>query len=208
MPEQHTEIAIAFARDQVIKESFRKQMERATNLLLQDELTAFLGYEAFHRPGSTTNYRNGFYQRQLWTRFGWLDLRVPRDRAGRFNAHTFNRNSEQNHELENLILELRREDVKTVDINHRLKALYGPYYETPAVTSIIKSVNKHHDILQTRRMNYRYSDVYQQVLPVLLADDSAAHYAVHVKIRSCVDSDDEVFSYSLSTSYRSPDLKL
>lgn len=52
MPEQHTEIAIAFARDQVIKESFRKQMEQATNLLLQDELTAFLGYEAFHRPGS------------------------------------------------------------------------------------------------------------------------------------------------------------
>ncbi len=70
MPEQHTEIAIAFARDQVIKESFRKQMEKATNLLLQDELTAFLGYEAFHRPGSTTNYRNGFYKRQLWTRFG------------------------------------------------------------------------------------------------------------------------------------------
>jgi hypothetical protein len=29
LPEQHTEIAIAFARDQVIKESFRKQMEQA-----------------------------------------------------------------------------------------------------------------------------------------------------------------------------------
>ncbi|MFD1410187.1 transposase [Lapidilactobacillus gannanensis] len=208
MPEQHTEIAIAFARDQVIKESFRKQMEQATNLLLQDELTAFLGYEAFHRPGSVSNYRNGFYPRQLWKRFGWLNLRVPRDRAGRFEAHTFNRDYERNHDLEALVLELRREDVKQVEINHRLKQLYGPYYETPTVTTITKAVNQHHNILQNRRQNYRYSGVYQQTLPVLVADKSAARYTVNVKIKSCVDSDDEVFSYNLITSYRSPALKL
>ncbi|MCH4056782.1 MAG: hypothetical protein LKE89_02385 [Lactobacillaceae bacterium] len=42
----------ALSNNVVINESFRKQLEKMTNMLLQDELTMFLGYESFHRPQS------------------------------------------------------------------------------------------------------------------------------------------------------------
>ena len=43
------------------------------------------------RQPDRTRYRSGYYSRGLVTRIGKLELRVPRDREGRFSTELFDR---------------------------------------------------------------------------------------------------------------------
>jgi len=45
----------------------------------------------YERSQDRKGYRNGYYQRELYTRVERLTLHVPRDRKGRFSTETFER---------------------------------------------------------------------------------------------------------------------
>ena len=67
----------------------RTQLEEGLNLLLESELTAFLGYNPYDRNGwNSGNSRNGSYFRQIKTQFGPIKVQVPRDRNGEFHQQT------------------------------------------------------------------------------------------------------------------------
>lgn len=89
MNELTTEIIAALAQKQDLDEVFRHHLEIAINQLLQTELAEFLGYERYSYAGiNTGNNRNGSYERSFDTKYGQLNLTIPRDRNGRFENHT------------------------------------------------------------------------------------------------------------------------
>jgi len=50
------------------------------NELLKLELTSFLQYEKYDRSGfNSGNSRNGYYERELNTSYGTLNLTIPGD---------------------------------------------------------------------------------------------------------------------------------
>ena len=56
------------------------------NDLLQAELSAFLGYEHYDKVGyNSGNSRNGTYSRKFETKYGTVQLTIPRDRNGNFS---------------------------------------------------------------------------------------------------------------------------
>jgi putative transposase len=59
--------------------------------LLNLEFLEFVGAEPYERSEGRQGYRNGYRQRELFTRVGRLILRVPRDREGRFSTLLFER---------------------------------------------------------------------------------------------------------------------
>ncbi|MCG0739755.1 Transposase [Lactiplantibacillus plantarum] len=89
MNELTTEIIAALAQKQDLDEVFRHHLEIAINQLLQTELAEFLGYERYSYAGiNTGNNRNGSYERSFDTKYGQLNLTIPRDCNGRFENHT------------------------------------------------------------------------------------------------------------------------
>ncbi|MBO9166752.1 transposase, partial [Lactiplantibacillus pentosus] len=89
MNELIIEIIAALAQKQDLDEVFRHHLEIAINQLLQNELAEFLGYERYSYAGTNTgNNRNGSYERSFDTKYGQLNLTIPRDRNGRFENHT------------------------------------------------------------------------------------------------------------------------
>ncbi|HGK7859471.1 TPA: transposase, partial [Streptococcus pyogenes] len=81
-----TELLNFLAQKQDIDEFFRSSLEIAMNDLLQVELSAFLGYEPYEKEGCNTgNSRNGTYSRQFETKYGLVNLIIPRDRNGEFS---------------------------------------------------------------------------------------------------------------------------
>ena len=81
----NTDLMQILAQGLDINEFFRQQLEIATNDLLKSELTVFLDYEKWEYKGyGSDNSRNGYYHRNLKTKFGELELKIPRDRAGEF----------------------------------------------------------------------------------------------------------------------------
>lgn len=75
MNELSTEIMAALAKKEDVGEIIRQAVEQAVNGLLKNELTVFLGYQAYQRPDQTNNYRNGSYERQLTTKYGDITCR-------------------------------------------------------------------------------------------------------------------------------------
>ncbi len=69
----------------------RELVEWLVQELLELEFSEFLGAEPYERNEGRQGYRNGFRERELFTRVGWLTLRVPRDRDGRFSTQLFER---------------------------------------------------------------------------------------------------------------------
>ena len=56
------------------------------NDLLQAELSAFFGYEPYNKAGYLTgNSRNRTYSRKFETKYGTVQLTIPRDRNENFS---------------------------------------------------------------------------------------------------------------------------
>ena len=86
MTQLTTELLNFLAQKQDIDEFFRSSLETAMNDLLQAELSAFLGYEPYDKVGyNSGNSRNGTYSRKFETKYGTVQLTIPRDRNGNFS---------------------------------------------------------------------------------------------------------------------------
>jgi len=91
------------AQDQ---EFLRQIVREAMQQVLEAEMTDALGAEPGERTEARLGYRAGHYPRTLITRVGKLELRVPRDRDGRFSTELFERY--QRSEKRNLSSRVRR----------------------------------------------------------------------------------------------------
>lgn len=67
----------------------KELMKDALEEILDKEMTQALGAERGERTDSREGYRSGYYTRGPVTRIGKLELRVPRDRDGRFSTELF-----------------------------------------------------------------------------------------------------------------------
>ena len=68
------------------KEWLRDLVEWLVQELLEVEFSEFIAAEPYERSEDRQGYRNGYRQRDLFTRVGRLTRRVPRDREGRFRT--------------------------------------------------------------------------------------------------------------------------
>ena len=67
-------------------EMLRRLMQEALQQVLEAEMTEAVGASPDERTAGRLGYRAGYYNRGLVTRIGKLELRVPRDRDGRFST--------------------------------------------------------------------------------------------------------------------------
>jgi putative transposase len=75
------------------KEGLAKVLESALNQVLEAQMTEHIGAERYERTGERVDgrYRNGYRERQLYTRIGPVTLRVPQTRDGSFSTEIFER---------------------------------------------------------------------------------------------------------------------
>ena len=73
------------------RELFKGLLKESLQEVLEAEMTETVGAGLGERTAVRTGYRSGYYSRGLVTRIGKLELRVPRDREGRFSTELFDR---------------------------------------------------------------------------------------------------------------------
>ena len=84
-----TELIASLLKGESIEERIRLELENAVNHLLKTELTVFLDCEKHDPIGyGSGNSRNGNYSRTITSKFGDLNIIMPRDRQDEFIAHT------------------------------------------------------------------------------------------------------------------------
>ena len=126
-----------------LKDVFRNQLEQTVNTLLQEELSAVLGYQPYERNDSSAhgdNARNGSYQRIIDTEFGPINITVPRDRKNKLRNALFEPYSRRTDTLESMIIKMYSKGITTREIADLVERMYGDYYSPTTVSNITKQV--------------------------------------------------------------------
>lgn len=120
----------------------RGLLELHLERVMERERDAFLGYARYGRkPVGMTNERNGTSPKKVMTRFGELELHVPRDRDGEFETAVVGRYQKREGKVNRLILEMFVGGLSTRRMKKLTQMLLGRGYSAATISNINKSLN-------------------------------------------------------------------
>ncbi|MBW2309169.1 MAG: transposase [Deltaproteobacteria bacterium] len=130
--------------------------------VLDLEFSQFLGAAHYERNQDRKGYRNGYYQRELFTRVGRLTLRVPRDRDGRFSTEIFERYQRSEKALvlalqESYLQGVSTRKVKKITDREACKAkLCGGQFSKDQVSSMVQELDDELVVWRSRSLENTY----------------------------------------------------
>jgi transposase-like protein len=116
-------------------------MKEALQEVLEGEMTEFLGAAPGERTEGRNGYRAGYYGRNLVTRIGKLELRVPRDRSGEFSTALFERYARSEKALVGALAEMYVQGVSTRKVKAITEELCGHSFSASAISAINKGLD-------------------------------------------------------------------
>lgn len=177
----------------------RTQLEEGLNLLLESELTAFLGYNPYDRNGwNSGNSRNGSYFRQIKTQFGPIKVQVPRDRNGEFHQQTLPAYGQHTNALESTVIQLYSHGVTTREISELIEKMYGSYYSAGTVSNISKQVASQVESYHQRRLSDKFFCVYLDATYIPLRRDTYQREAVYIAVGIKPNGNKEIIDYRIA----------
>jgi putative transposase len=164
-----------------VGEDLNDYMRYLLGWLLQEvldlEFSQFLGAAPYERSQDRKRYRNGYYQRELFTRVGRLTLRVPRDRQGSFSTDIFERYQRSEKTLVLTLQESYLQGVSTRKVKKITEKLCGVQFSKDQVSSIAQELDEELAAWRSHPLKKAY--------PYLVVD---AHYE-YVREDGLVESD-------------------
>lgn len=198
MSQLNTELTIALLNNESLDEFFRSHLETALNDLLKTELTAFLGYEKYSTDGyNTGNSRNGYYTRDLNTKYGKLHICVPRDRNGAFEQKLIPDYARRTDDLETTIITLYKKGITTREISDLIEKLYGHHYSPATISNISRAVENQVKEFHNRPLSAKYVVIFMDATYLNVRRDSVAKEPLHVLLGITPDGTKEVLDYAL-----------
>ena len=198
MSNLNTELMETLLKNDSLDEFFRSHLEKAINDLLQNELTAFLGYEKYSVEGyGTGDSRNGSYTRSLDTKYGKLELVIPRDRKGWFDQKLIPDYARRTDDLETTIITLYRKGITTREIADLIEKLYGHHYSPATVSNITEAVQTQVQAFHNRPLSERYVVIFMDATYLNVRRDSVAKEPLHVLLGITPEGNREVLDYAL-----------
>ena len=100
--------------DEITKE-FKNILKEVIQTASQEELTAHLGYDK-NKESTNSNYRNGYNEKTIKSKYGNIDVSIPRDRDSTFEPQLVKKREVLLDGSEDLILSLYTKGMSVRDI--------------------------------------------------------------------------------------------
>jgi putative transposase len=110
--------------------------------VLEAEMTQALGVGKGERSEARLGYRSGYYERDLITRIGKIELRIPQDRQGRFATELFERYARSEKALMSALAEMYVQGVSTRKVKAITEELVGHAFSASSISGIVKSLDE------------------------------------------------------------------
>lgn len=139
----------------------REVSKEVVETLLERELTDHLGFEKHdQKTKSIDNARNGYTPKTVKSKFGEIDLDVPRDRKSDFEPQIVKKRQKDISGLEEKIISMYAKGMTTRDIQAHIKDLYGYEISPETVSSITDKVMERAREWQGRPLESVYALIY------------------------------------------------
>lgn len=160
------EVTPLLGSEQAPPDLLRAMMQQMLQAMLQQEFDQFLGAGRFERSDARRGWRNGHKRRRLHTRVGTVELRIPKDREGRFQPSLFERYQRSEKALVLALIEMYIQGVSTRKVQKVVEQLCGVLVSASQVSALVKKLDYELEIWRKRSLaGVRY--------PYLVID---AHY--------------------------------
>jgi putative transposase len=143
----------------------RDVSKEVVETLLEGELTDHLGFEKHDQKAKTTdNTRNGYTPKTVKSKFGEIDLDVPRNRKSNFEPQIVRKRQKDISGLEEKIISMYAKGMTTRDIQAHIKDLYGYEISPETVSSITDKVMERAREWQGRPLESIYALIYMDAV--------------------------------------------
>lgn len=194
----NTEIFKILSQGLSLDELFRSEIERSVNEILKIELTEFLNYEKHDPSGyNSGNSRNGFSTRLIDTKYGAINVKLPRDRNGQFKQATFEPYVRRTNDLETTVLQLYSKGITTSEIASLIEKMYGHSYTKQTVSNITMAVSENVEAFHKRTINKRYVVLYADATMINVRRDTVAKEALHIIVGITPEGYKEILDYRI-----------
>ena len=122
-------------------EMLKRLIQEALQQVLEAEMTETVGASPGERTTGRLGYRAGYYSRGLMTRIGKLELRVSRDRDGRFSTELFARYQRSEKALVSALAEMYVPGVSTRKVKAITEELCGHTFSASTISRINTSLD-------------------------------------------------------------------
>jgi transposase-like protein len=128
----------------------RAMLQTLIQETLEREFSHFVGAQRFERSPARRGVRNGHRRREFTTRVGTIELRVPRDRAGRFQPSLFARYQRSEQALVLALTEMYFQGVSTRKVTTIVETLCGASVSASEVSAVTKRLDGELEVWRTR----------------------------------------------------------
>ena len=156
---------------QAMKEMFRDVLEQVMEVEMDDKL----GRERCQRSEEQTcqarNYRNGYSKKTVKTQLGEVDIKVPRDRQGKYEPKIIGKYDRNAEGMEEKILALYACGMSQRDISEQIKELYNVEISPELVSKISEKIMPEVTAWQNRPLEKVYPFVFMDAIHYKVKED-------------------------------------
>ena len=138
------------------KDLLKSVVQEVVQEILEGEMEQVVAAAKSERTAGRTGYRSGYYERDLVTRVGKLELRVPQDRAGRFSTEVFERYQRSEKALVASLAEMYVQGVSTRKVKAITEELCGHSFSASTISRINKTLDTELKKFATRALEEEY----------------------------------------------------
>jgi len=151
-----------------IQEALKDLLGSTIKGMMEVEMDEHLGYEKSQRGGEKTNYRNGYKNKKILSKYGDLEIEVPQDRQSTFEPQIVNKRKKDISSIDTKIINLYGRGMSTRQISDTIEDIYGFDVSKEFISNVTDKILPQIEEWQNRPLS--------EVYPVIFID--AIHYSV------------------------------
>lgn len=165
---ENYEIENAQDLQEAIKEMFKGTLQDMMNA----EFDNHMGYEKSDNIVIKDNYRNGYSTKKVKSKYGEVDLNIPRDRNADFDPTIVPKNSRDVSGIEDKIINLYGKGLSTREISDSIEDIYGIEVSHTMISNITDAILPRIQEWQYRTLNSVYPLVFIDAIHFNVKDEN------------------------------------
>lgn len=131
-------------------------VENVIQQVLEAQISEHVGADRYERTDERAGYRNGYRERQLYTRVGPITLRVPQTRDGSFSSDIFSRYRRGEQAFVLGLMEMVVNGVSTRKVSEITESLCGTSFSKSTVSRLAMNLDSRVNAFLSRRIDDAY----------------------------------------------------
>jgi transposase-like protein len=175
-----------------VLDEFKGMLKEFYQTATQVELTDHLGYDK-HTKSDNPNYRNGHNKKTLKSKYGEIDVSIPRDRDSTFEPQLVKKRQTLIEGTEDLILSLYTKGMSVRDIQHHLDDLYGYELSTETISNITDAIIDKAKEWQSRPLDKIYPIIFMDATVLKIrVDRTVKNIAAYIMLGITLEGKKEI----------------